>query len=118
MGLKTVPFRKIEEHTEDIFEAVTVISKRARQIIGDRYVIEEERRREEENLDEIGGEEEVTPAYEVDTEIDREAYDSVVKPTTAGLTEFLAGDLKWEKQAMFDNAGGVEKEDEQETEEK
>lgn len=105
MGLQTVPFRKIEEHTEDIFEAVTVIAKRARQIIGDRYVIEEERRREEENLDEIGGEEEVAAAYEVDTEIDREAYDAVVKPTTAGLSEFLSGDLKWEKQAMFDDVG-------------
>ncbi len=99
MGLQTVPFRKIEEHTEDIFEAVTVIAKRARQIIGDRYVIEEERRREEENLEEISGEDE-TP-MEVDTEIDREAYDAVVKPTTVGLTEFLSGELKWEKQAMF-----------------
>lgn len=108
MGLKTVPFRKIEEHTEDIFEAVTVIAKRARQVIGDRYVIEEERRREEENLDEIGGEEEVTPAYEVDTEIDREAFDAVDKPTTVGLDEFLSGDLKWEKQAMFDDVDGEE----------
>ena len=103
MGLKTVPFRKIEEHTEDIFEAVTVIAKRARQIIGDRYVIEEERRREEENLEEISGEDDMSPAYEVDTEIDREAYDAVVKPTTVGLEEFLSGDLKWEKQAMFDD---------------
>lgn len=116
MGLKTVPFRKIEEHTEDIFEAVTVIAKRARQIIGDRYVIEEERRREEENLDEIGGEEEVAPAYDVDTEIDREAYDAVVKPTTAGLTEFLAGELNWEKQAMFENTGGADEEQEKEAE--
>ncbi len=103
MGLKTVPFRKIEEHTEDIFEAVTVIAKRARQIIGDRYVIEEERRREEENLDEIGGEEEVAPAYEIDMEIDRESFDKTVKPTTMSLDEFLSGDLKWEKQAMFDD---------------
>ncbi len=103
MGLKTVPFRKIEEHTEDIFEAVTVIAKRARQIIGDRYVIEEERRREEENLEEIGGEEEIAPTYEVDVEIDREAYDKTQKPTTMGLDEFLSGDLKWEKQAMFDD---------------
>ena len=108
MGLKTVPFRKIEEHTEDIFEAVTVIAKRARQIIGDRYVIEEERRREEENLEEISGEDDMAPAYEVDTEIDREAYDAVVKPTTVGLTEFLSGDLKWEKQAMFDDSSDEE----------
>jgi len=101
MGLKTIPFRQIEEHTEDVFEAVTVISKRARQIIGDRYIIEEERRREEENLEEIGGEEEVAPAYDVDVERDTEAYDQTVKPTTLGLSEFLEGDLKWEKQAMF-----------------
>ena len=113
MGLETVPFRKIEEHTEDIFEAVTVIAKRARQVIGDRYVIEEERRREEENLEEISGEDEMTPTYEVDTEIDRETYDSVVKPTTVGLTEFLSGELKWEKQAMFDD--GLD--DKEETEE-
>lgn len=102
MGLNTIPFRKIEEHTEDVFEAVTVIAKRARQIIGDRYIIEEERRREEENLEEIGGEEEVAPSYDVDVEQDQEAYDETVKPTTMGLDEFLAGDLKWEKQAMFD----------------
>ncbi|NQV41925.1 MAG: DNA-directed RNA polymerase subunit omega [Candidatus Marinimicrobia bacterium] len=110
MGLETVPFRKIEEHTEDIFEAVTVIAKRARQIIGDRYVIEEERRREEENLEEISGEDD-TP-YEVDTEIDREAFDAVVKPTTVGLTEFLSGELKWEKQAMFGD-GPAEEESEE-----
>ena len=104
MGLKTVPFRKIEEHTEDVFEAVTVIAKRARQIIGDRYVIEEERRREEENLEEISGEDEVAPVYDVDAEIDRDAFDQTVKPTTMGLEEFLSGDLKWEKQAMFDDS--------------
>ncbi len=108
MGLQTVPFRKIEEHTEDIFEAVTVIAKRARQIIGDRYVIEEERRREEENLEEISGEDEMPATYEMDTEIDRDTYDNVVKPTTVGLTEFLSGDLQWEKQAMFDDVDSSE----------
>ncbi len=110
MGLKTIPFRKIEEHTEDIFEAVTVISRRARQIIGDRYVIEEERRREEENLEEISGDDEMMPSYEVEEKIDKEVYDQTVKPTTQGLTEFLAGDLKWEKQAMFDDSSQTETE--------
>lgn len=108
MGLNTIPFRKIEEHTEDVFEAVTVIAKRARQIIGDRYIIEEERRREEENLEEIGGEEEVAPSYDVDVEMDMDAFDETVKPTTMGLNEFLEGDLKWEKQAMFDAEGQEE----------
>jgi len=101
MGLKTIPFRKIEEHTEDIFEAVTVIAKRARQIIGDRYIIEEERRREEENLEEIGGEEELPTTYTVDVELDRESFEETVKPTTMSLNEFLSGELKWEKQSMF-----------------
>jgi len=108
MGLNTIPFRKIEEHTEDVFEAVTVIAKRARQIIGDRYIIEEERRREEENLEEIGGEEETAPSYEVDVEQDTEAYDETVKPTTLGLNEFLTGDLEWDKQAMFDEEDAEE----------
>ena len=108
MGLSTVPFRKIEEHTEDVFEAVTVIAKRARQIIGDRYIIEEERRREEENLEEIGGEDEMAPNYEVDVERDMEAFDKTVKPTTLGLNEFLSGELKWEKQAMFDEGEEAE----------
>ncbi|MCF7807790.1 MAG: DNA-directed RNA polymerase subunit omega [Candidatus Marinimicrobia bacterium] len=108
MGLTTIPFRKIEEHTEDVFEAVTVIAKRARQIIGDRYIIEEERRREEENLEEIGGEEETAPSYDVDVEINREAFDETVKPTTQGLEEFLTGELKWDKQAMFDEEGQEE----------
>jgi len=111
MGLKTIPFREIEKHTEDIFEAVTVISRRARQIIGDRYVIEEERRREEENLEEIGGEDEMAPAYEIEETIDKAVYDATVKPTTLGIEEFLAGDLKWEKQAMFED--GSEKETDQ-----
>lgn len=101
MGLKTIPFRKIEEHTEDVFEAVTVIAKRARRIIGDRYIIEAERRREEENLEEISGEDEMAPTYQVDDELDQEAFDQVVKPTTMSLNEFLSGDLEWEKQAMF-----------------
>ncbi len=111
MGLKTIPFRKIEEHTEDIFEAVTVIAKRARQIIGDRYVIEEERRREEENLDEIGGEEEAAPTYQVDVEIDKDTFDQTVKPTTMALNEFLSGELKWEKQAMFDDGDDADQDE-------
>jgi len=104
MGLKTIPFRKIEEKTEDIFEAVTVVGKRARQIIGDRYIIEEERRREEENLEEIGGDVEVPPAYQMETQIDSEAFDATDKPTTMGLNEFLADELTWTKQSMYEGA--------------
>jgi DNA-directed RNA polymerase subunit K/omega len=105
MGLKTIPFRKIEERTEDIFEAVTVIAKRARQIIGDRYIIEEERRREEETLEEISGDTaDITPAYQVDHQIDSEAFDATDKPTTMGLEEFLSDELKWDKQSMYEGA--------------
>ncbi len=93
MGLKTIPFRKLEEHTEDIFEAVTIIAKRARKIIGDRYIIQEELRREEENLEEIGGDTEL-PSFEMDS-IDREEFEKVAKPTTQSIDELLTGEIDW-----------------------
>jgi len=94
MGLKTIPFRKLDEHTEDIFEAVTVVARRARQIVGDRYIIQEELRREDENMDEIGGENEL-PAFELD-DAQKEEFDKVQKPTTQSIDELLGGELKWE----------------------
>ena len=94
MGLKTIPFRKLDEHTEDIFEAVTVVARRARQIVGDRYIIQEELRREEETLDEIGGETEL-PTLELD-DAQKEEFDKVQKPTTQSIDELLSSKLQWE----------------------
>jgi len=97
MGLKTIPFRKLEEHTADIFEAVTVISKRARSIIGDRYIIQDELRREEENLDEIGGDTEL-PHFELN-DAQKEEFDRVAKPTSESIDELMSGKLEWQYEA-------------------
>ncbi len=97
MGLKTIPFRDIEAKTPDIFEAVRIVGRRARQITADRFVIQEELRLEEENLEEIGGEDEILPGNELGLEyLSKADADNVTKPVTKALEEFLDGRLEWE----------------------
>ena len=88
MSLKPVSFREIEEQTDDIYEAVVVMERRAKQILRDRLVekiIKEEESREMGVFD------------EVPDEIDPETYQEVEKVTTVAIEEFINGDLKWDK---------------------
>ena len=97
MGIKTIPFRDIEKKTTDIFEAVSIVGRRARQITADRFVIQEELRLEEENLEEIGGADDLYNGNELGLEIlNKEEADKVIKPVTKALDEFLNGELEWE----------------------
>lgn len=87
MGLKPLSIRQMESQTEDVFETVSVISERARQIIRDRQLdqtIKESMEEEYEAFDEI---EEETP----------EDYEEKDKPTTVATGEFMEGDLDWGK---------------------
>jgi len=103
MSANTIPFRKLEKQTRDVYEAVIVIGKRARQITNDRYIIQEELNREEESLEEIGGEEEFEPP-ELDLEnFDKEQFESQDKPVTQALTEFLDGKITWRYAETTDN---------------
>ena len=88
MSLKPVSFREIEEQTDDIYEAVVVMERRAKQILRDRLVekiIKEEESREMGVFD------------EVPDEIDPETYQEVEKVTTVAIEEFINGDLTWHK---------------------
>lgn len=88
MSLKTLSFREIEEQTGDIYEAVVVMERRAKQILRDRLVekiIKEEESREMGVFD------------EVPDEIDPETYQEVEKVTTVAIEEFINGDLTWHK---------------------
>lgn len=88
MSLKTLSFREIEEQTDDIYEAVVVMERRAKQILRDRLVekiIKEEESREMGVFD------------EVPDEIDPETYQEVEKVTTVAIEEFINGDLTWHK---------------------
>ena len=95
MSANTIPFRKLEKQTRDVYEAVIVIGKRARQITNDRYIIMEELNREEESLEEIGGEEEYQlPELDLES-FDKEEFVTQDKPVTQALNEFLEGKLSW-----------------------
>lgn len=88
MSLKTLSFREIEEQTGDIYEAVVVMERRAKQILRDRLVekiIKEEESREMGVFD------------EVPDEIDPETYQEVEKVTTVAIEEFINGGLTWHK---------------------
>ena len=88
MSLKPLSFREIEEQTGDIYEAVVVMERRAKQILRDRLVekiiIEEESR-------------EMGVFDEVPDEIDPETYQEVEKVTTVAIEEFITGGLTWHK---------------------
>tara|TARA_B100000378_G_C18049368_1_gene412841 strand:+ start:802 stop:1089 length:288 start_codon:yes stop_codon:yes gene_type:complete len=88
MSLKPLSFREIEEQTGDIYEAVVVMERRAKQILRDRLVekiIKEEESREMGVFD------------EVPDEIDPETYQEVEKVTTVAIEEFINGNLTWHK---------------------
>ena len=88
MSLKPLSFRELEEQTGDIYEAVVVMERRAKQILRDRLVekiIKEEESREMGVFD------------EVPDEIDPETYQEVEKVTTVAIEEFINGDLTWHK---------------------
>ena len=88
MSLKPLSFRQIEEQTGDIYEAVVVMERRAKQILRDRLV--EKIIKEEESRD-------MGVFDEVPDEIDPETYQEVEKVTTVAIEEFINGDLTWHK---------------------
>ena len=85
MAVKPVSLRKMEEKTKNIYEAVVVMSKRARQINQERYeeqVIEESEELEMDVFDEL-------------PDIKPEDYEEKEKVTTMALNEFLEGEVSW-----------------------
>ncbi len=85
MGIKTLHIRKIEEQTEDIYEAVVVMTQRARQILRDRIVEQAMRDTDQNNLG----------VFDAPPEIDPDDYVELEKPTAIATEEFLNGEIKW-----------------------
>ena len=87
MSLKPVSFSKMDEQTDDIYEAVVVMSLRSKQILRDRLIetmIKEEEEKEMGVFDEIIDPESVT-------------FQDIEKETTVAIDEFLKGELSWRK---------------------
>jgi len=79
MNVKTVHLSDIFKHIDDIYAAVMVISKRAKQIIDERVVPFDEN---EDVEDSIEFEEPVIVTY-------------MNKPESCALEEFINGELQW-----------------------
>jgi len=94
MALEPLSIRNMEEKTSDIFEAVVVMSKRAKQILNDRIVEEIITSADEEEL-EMG-------VYDQIEEKNPEDYEELEKVTTAAVNEFVDGDIQWANQKEND----------------
>jgi hypothetical protein len=86
MAVKPLSLRKLEEKSKNIYEAVVVMSKRARQINQERY--EEKVINESDDINELDVLDELP-------QINPDEYEEKEKVTTEALDQFLAGDLQW-----------------------
>lgn len=86
MAVKPISIREMEKQSDDIFETVVVMSKRAKQITQNRFI--EQAMKEAEEFD-MGALDELPPEP-------KEDYEEETKPTTQAMDEFMAGDLKWQ----------------------
>ena len=89
MALEPLSIKNMEEKTSDIFEAVIVMSKRAKQILGNRIVEGMIESTEEEEL-EMG-------VYDQIEEKNPDDYEELEKVTTEAVNEFFDGEIKWDK---------------------
>ena len=87
MSLEPLSIREIENQSKDIYESVVVMSKRAKQVLGDRIV---EEILESTDEDEMG-------VYDEVIENNPDDYEELEKPTTVSVNEFLDGTLDWKK---------------------
>ena len=87
MAIEPISFKKLLKKTDDIYESVAVVSRRAKQILQDRVfkqIIEENTELSEEEgvLSE--------PVHREDIDFDKEE-----KVTSIALDEYLEGNVNW-----------------------
>ena len=87
MALEPLSIRDMEKRTGDQYEAVVVMSKRAKQVLRNRIV--------EDQIDSI--EEVEMGVYDEIIEKNPEDYEELDKVTPVAVNEFISGDLKWEE---------------------
>ena len=89
MALEPLSIKNMEEKTSDIFEAVVVMSKRAKQILNNRIVEEIITSADEEEV-EMG-------VYDQIEEKNPEDYEELEKVTTTAVNEFIDGNIQWDQ---------------------
>ena len=87
MGLKTIPFREIEERAKNMYEAVAAMSGQARRELDDRILNQAILEHQNDDLDVFDEVEEPTP----------QTYEEKDKVTTVAIKKFLDGEVTWRK---------------------
>ena len=91
MGLKTIPFRDIEDKAENMYEAVAVMFGQARIELQERILNQAIiNHQEEEELDVFDEIEEPSP----------ENYEEKEKVTTVAIDSFINGKVEWRKSTL------------------
>ncbi len=86
MAIETIPFKELEKITDDTFESVVIMCKRARQVNAERLAKMELPAFMEDTDDE--------EPYEREDLIDFD-FDTIEKATTFAIREMLNGDLSY-----------------------
>ena len=87
MSLEPLSIREMENHADDIYESVVVMSKRAKQVLSDRI---------EEDIIDLTEEDEMG-VYDEVIETNPDDYEELEKPTSVSVNEFLDGTIEWKK---------------------
>ena len=87
MSLEPLSIREMENHADDIYESVVVMSKRAKQVLSDRIV--------EDIIDST--EEDEMGVYDEVIETNPDDYEELEKPTSVSVNEYIAGTIEWKK---------------------
>ena len=87
MGLKTIPFREIEERAKNMYEAVAAMFGQARNELQERIVNKTILEHQNDDLDVFDEVEVPTP----------ETYEEKDKVTTVAIKKFLDGEVTWRK---------------------
>jgi len=85
MAVKPISIRQMEKQTADVYEAVVIMTQRAKQIAQNRVTQKMINEMEDYDSDTID-----LMAEEVD-----QAYEEQEKSTTVAIDEFMDGDLSW-----------------------
>ena len=88
MGLKTVPFRDIEDKAENMYEAVSAMSGQAKIELQEKILSRVIMDHKEEEMDVFDEVEEISP----------ENYEEKEKVTTLAIDKFVKGEVKWRRQ--------------------
>lgn len=87
MGLKTIPFREVEDRAKNMYEAVAAMSGQARTELEERILSKAIQDHQQEDLDVFDEVDEITP----------ETYVEKEKVATIAINKFLDGEVTWRK---------------------